>query len=389
MAHPLRPVEIVADDSALSVRTPGPVGEIVHEWLAKYGGSENVIESIRDIFPSARLTCLWNDAPERFHGNVRETWLARTQLRRSKVAALPAMPSTWRHLGPSSAEWILCSSHLFAHHARFRGAARDARKLVYAYTPARYIWTPEDDPRGAGVMARSAAPALRALDRKRAREAYAVAGISRFVAERISRSWDREATVIYPPVDSRAIIAGSEFEPELTVADQEVLDHLPSEFVLGASRFVPYKKLDIAIAAGKAAGLPVIIAGDGPDAERLRWLAEQAPVPVTFVSRPSTSLLRAINRRATVFVFVALEDFGIMPVESMAAGVGVVALDRGGTAETVIDGETGALVSSFDPTELKMAVERAAQIDPQRAKERALEFDIAEFELKMKAWVTG
>ena len=142
-------------------------GILVHEWLARHGGSENVFEVLSGVFPDAERFCLWNDSDGRFE-NVHETVLARTPLRRSKAAALPFMPAVWRHLPARDADWVLTSSHLFAHHARFAGPARHAPKLVYAHTPARYVWTPELDGRGSGLAARAASALLKPIDRKRA-----------------------------------------------------------------------------------------------------------------------------------------------------------------------------------------------------------------------------
>src|SRR5690606_22739556 len=135
--------------------------------------------------------------------------------------------------------------------------------------------------------------------------------------------------------------------PVLSEADAAVASALPSAFVLGASRLVPYKRVDAAIIAGEAAGLPAVIAGDGPDRARLAALAARASIPVTFLGRTSDALLRELYRRATVYVFAPIEDFGIMPVEAMAAGTPVIARDIGGAAETVVDGVTGALVSEL------------------------------------------
>ena len=176
-------------------------GVIVHEWLQRNGGSENVFDVLTRTFPDADRVCLWNDSDGRFT-DVEETVLARTPLRHSKAAALPFMPLVWRHLPAREADWVLCSSHAFAHHARFAGPARDAPKLVYAHTPARYVWTPELDGRGEGAVARAASALLKPLDRRRAREATAIAANSRFVAERIAEKWDREAEVITRPSTS-------------------------------------------------------------------------------------------------------------------------------------------------------------------------------------------
>ncbi|RZI86985.1 MAG: glycosyltransferase family 4 protein, partial [Microbacterium sp.] len=169
-------------------------GILVHEWLAARGGSENVFEVLSDTFPDAERWCLWNDSDGRFDG-VNETWLARTPLRRSKALSVPFMPAAWRSLPTRDADWVLCSSHAFAHQAKFKGRAGDAPKLVYAHTPARYVWVPELDGRGGSIAARALGAVMKPIDRKRAAEPAAIAANSEFVARRIEDAWDREATV--------------------------------------------------------------------------------------------------------------------------------------------------------------------------------------------------
>lgn len=361
-------------------------GVLVHEWLAKRGGSENVLVELAQIFPDAPIVSLWDDAPARFAaGRVSETWLARTPLRRHKALALPLMPETWRHLGASDAEWILCSSHLFAHHARFTGPASDSPKYVYTHTPARYIWSPEHDGRGDSAVARAVSRPLQSLDRKRAQEAHSIAVNSAFVAKRVEIAWGRESIVIHPPVNVRAY---SHDSSELLSPDEEsILARLPDTFILGASRFVPYKQLDVAIASGAASGVPVVIAGDGPEEANLRALADEHPGMVTFVHRPSTALLNQLYRRALVFVFPAVEDFGIMPVEAMATGTAVIANSIGGAAESVKHGVTGALLDSFDPAALREAVEIASTARRADCTARAWEFDSTVFADRIRDWV--
>ncbi|GAA5204808.1 glycosyltransferase [Microbacterium jejuense] len=360
-------------------------GILVHEWLARHGGSENVFEVLSNTFPDADRFCLWNNSEGRFEG-VHETILARTPLRRSKAAALPFMPVAWRHLPERDADWILASSHLFAHQARFGGPAREAPKLVYAHTPARYVWTPELDGRGAGPAARAVSTLLKPIDRKRAAEPVAIAANSAFIAQRIADTWQREATVIHPPVDVSALTAPPE---ELRPADRATLAALPPEFLLGVSRFVPYKRLDRVIDAGIAAGLPVVLAGGGPDEDRLRALAAEQGEWVVFVRDPSSGLLAELYRRALALIFPAIEDFGIMPVEAMATGTPVVASAVGGTAETVVDGATGALVHDWERGELATAVERAVSMDAAACVARAQEFDTSVFVDRVTAWVAA
>lgn len=338
-------------------------GLLVHEWIAPSGGSENVLEAMADAFPDADIQCLWTDAPERLADrNLRETWLAKTPIRRSKALTLPFTVPTWRMLkSETNYDWMLISSHLFAHHAKLRG--QDIPKYVYVHSPARYIWTPEYDERGASAAIKAVAPIFKRIDRRRAAEPTAIASNSEFVRERVQKAWGRDSEVIYPPVNVEAITRVDEWQAQLTDDERRQLDALPKTFVLGASRFIPYKRLDLVIKTGERAGLPVVIAGRGPDEQALREQAAAASVPVTVVYSPSDALLWALYQRASVFVFPAIEDFGIVPVEAQSLGTPVVTGPVGGQLETFIDGETGIVADSTDAADLASAVERALALD--------------------------
>lgn len=359
-------------------------GIIVHEWLAPAGGSENVFGAIAEAFPDAERWCLWKESG-RFDP-IHETWLARTPLKGRKALALPLMPAVWRTLPKRDADWVLTSTHLFAHHARFGRRATDAPKLVYAHTPARYIWVPELDARGDNLPARLVSRALKPLDRKRAQEPVAIAANSQFIADRIASTWERDAEVIYPNVDVARILA----EPQLSAVDELTLQHLPEQFVLGFSRFVPYKRLDAAIDAGRVSDLPVVLAGGGDDEGRLRDYADAVhPGKVTFILNPSDSLLSAILRRATLLAFAPVEDFGIIPVEAMAAGTPVLVNSVGGAVESVVDGVTGAHVHDWaDLAEVRAAAERAASSSPEDCRARAQLFSSAVFARRIHDFVS-
>lgn len=357
---------------------------IVHEWLERSGGAENVVEAMREVFPDAPLWSLWDASVGRFGAETRETVLARTPLKGKKALALPLMPIVWRQLPKIDADWMLVSSHLFAHHARFGGKS-DIPKLVYAHTPARYIWTPELDGRGQSQAARLASSMLKPLDRRRAQEPVAIAGNSKFIAQRIADTWQRDAEVIYPPVSIEAFLT----EDSLNGPDQEILDSLPSGFLLGVSRFVPYKQLETAIFAGRASGRPVVLAGRGPDRDRLEQIALEAhPGQVFFVDHPSFALLKSLMHRAYALVFAAIEDFGIVPVEAMAAGTPVLANAIGGASESVLDGITGAhLHDCQSDSALREAVEKVSSISREACIERAKTFDVSRFHANIKDFV--
>ncbi|WP_062387863.1 glycosyltransferase [Demequina iriomotensis] len=363
-------------------------GLIVHEWIAPRGGSENVVDRLMQAFPDAELLCLWDETRgARYAGRtVHETWLARSPLWHSKAVALPFMPSTWRDRHDGDFDWILASSHLFAHHVTEHD--RRVPKIAYVHTPARYVWAPQYDARGRTPQARAAAPMLKRLDRRRARELDGVIANSAFVRDRIEEAWQRDADVVHPPVEV-ARIQQATWRGQLTEDELLALDALPDCFVLGASRFVEYKRLDAVIEAAALAGLPAVIAGAGPLEASLRQFATEVGVPVTFVVAPSTPLLYALYEAAAVFVFPAVEDFGIMPVEAIASGTAVVANPDGGTHESVELTGGGTLSEDDSPRGFAAAILSAVDLDMARPRERARHFDAAAFDARITAAVDG
>lgn len=366
-------------------------GLIAHEWIEARGGSENVLEAIATLYPDADVVTPWTNAPHRFtEHNVRELWLARSPLRGRKAASVLALASAWRSAIPRDApayDWVLASSHLFSHHIRPRGLSRDAPKLVYAYTPARYIWIPEMDARGQGVVARAISTVLRPLDRRRAGEATAVAGISEFVRSRIEDAWQVEASIIYPPVETSVLQSIPDWRTELTGDELKILDALPRDFILGASRFIPYKRLDLVIEAGEYADVPVVLAGGGPEHARLAAQAAEASVPVIIVDDPSSALLHALYQATSVFVFPPIEDFGIMPVEAMALGTPAVGNAIGGSAETIIEGVSGIHFSAAIGTEVGAAVLTALDLSAADCRRESLRFSREAFDVNFRGWM--
>ncbi len=360
-------------------------GLIVSEWIEPTGGAERVLDRLAGLFPTADMLCPWNDAPGRYRDrDVRETWLARTPLRRHKALALPLMPPTWR-IPRRGHDWALVSSHAFAHHVNV--GSPDVPKYVYVHTPARYLWAPELDARGDNLATRIAGPPLRALDRRSAQESTSIAANSRFVADRVQRAWDREARVIHPPVDV-SWIRGGRWRDRLTDAEQRSLDALPSDFVLGVSRFIPYKRLDVVMQTGQLLDLPVVIAGHGPLDAQLRAMAGEVSVPVHFQIQPSDGLIYALMERARIFVFPPIEDFGMVAVEAMASGTPVMANRIGGSGESVQDGVGGALFDPHSPEEIRGAAQICAALSPADISTHAQRFDATEFDDSLRKWVS-
>ncbi len=353
---------------------------LVHDWLAARAGAEKTFEQMTKVLPDADVYALTVDRRAGFDidAPIRTTILQRVPvLRDSRRVSLPLMPLAWTTMRTASYGTVITSAHAFA---RYFPVAKRATHLSYVYTPLRYAWLPGVDGRGASRWMAPARAALRKLDRRTVRHVDSFAGISTAVCGRIAEFYGREATTVFPPVDIDFFGA----EPP---ADDPAPTNEP--YVLGVSRWIPYKRLDIVIAAGDAAGLPVVIAGGGPDEAVLRDAAARARVPVTFVHNPDDERLRRLYRGAAVLVFPAEEDFGIIPVEAQAAGTPVVALGRGGSLDTVRPGETGVLVSSQEVDEVADGIRCAVGMprSPDAFAAHVATFSVPSFRQSFAKWI--
>jgi glycosyltransferase involved in cell wall biosynthesis len=349
---------------------------VVHEWFGATGGSEAVFLAIAEQLPQAERLVLWadEDVPT---GELRlgQSWLARTPLQRSKALALPVMPLVWRTLSNHHFDVVVSSSHAFAHTVKL-GDPEHTRHLSYIHSPARYLWSPDFDGRGAHPLLRLPRRVLQKTDIALSRHVHAYAANSREVQGRIKRFWARDSTVINPPV-----------EVDYFASAPAAQQRQSRDYLLGVGRWIPYKNFDLMIAIADAAGLPLVIAGSGPEEERLRRLAAGARVPISFEVRPERDRLRELYWGARALLFPAHEDFGIIPVEAQACGTPVLGLRRGGLLETVIDGETGFLVDSLEPDPYAAAVHRLGGLSPDRIRRHAWSFSAERFADRISDWI--
>ncbi len=356
---------------------------LAHEWLDVRAGSEKTFEVLAGLFPDADLFALTDTMGDDFEAGgrpVHTTFIDRVApLRDRRSVALPLMPVAWRTVTRRSYDLVLTSSHACAKGFR---PGRDAVHLCYCYTPMRYVWDPHDRRSTLHVLAGDLGPraALRRWDRRSTRWVDGFAAISTAVQERIQRYYGVPSRVIHPPVDTIFYSPGAGTERGLPVPG--------GPFALACSRFIPYKRLDLAILAADRVGIPIVVAGQGPAEPALRALAGRVKVPVTFELAPSDERLRRLYRAAAAFVFPALEDFGIVAVEAQACGTPVVALAEGGTADTVVDGLTGTLVAHQDADGFAAGLQRALDLDASAAcVAHAGAFSVARFGERVRGWV--
>jgi glycosyltransferase involved in cell wall biosynthesis len=211
---------------------------------------------------------------------------------------------------------------------------------------------------------------MRRWDWAAAQRVHHFIAISTEVQARIKRFYERESVVISPPVDT------ARFEPA-TRAD---------DYFLILSRLVPYKRIDLAVAAFNELGLPLIIAGDGRDRAKLQAAAKSN---ITFLGRVNDARAADLMARCRAFIFPGLEDFGIAPVQAQAAGRPVIAFAGGGALDTVMDGVTGLFFHEPTPQSLAAAVCRLEDhcFDPAVIRSFAQRFDTQVFKQKLNEFI--
>lgn len=360
---------------------------LVHDWLTGMRGGERCLEVFCELFPTADLYTLLHRpgslTPVIENRRIVTSFIQRLpQAERRYRHYLPLFPAAVRAFDLSGYDLVLSSSHAVAKSAR---APAGALHVCYCFTPMRYVWDLYGDYFGprAGTAARLVMPPvaawLRRWDRRTAAGVHHFVAISRFVADRIRRAYGRDADVIYPPVDV------SRFR----------LDEAPGEFYLVVSALTPYKRVDLAVEACNRLGRRLVVVGSGPEERRLRAVAGPTVELLGWRDDAETAELYA---RCRALLFSPLEDFGIAPLEAMAAGRPVIAFGRGGARETVVppgEGEppTGLFFDRQTVDDLVDAIRRfesgASQFEPKALRRRAETFDRPLFKERVQAYLRG
>jgi glycosyltransferase involved in cell wall biosynthesis len=353
---------------------------LVHDWLTGMRGGEKCLEVLCELFPDAPIYTLLA-FPERLSGTI-----ASRDIRTSFLQKMPGIETRYRHylpLFPRAIESLRlpdCDIVVSSSHAVAKGVKppTGALHVSYVHTPMRYVWDMYEQYFGkerVGALQRMLiAPVARRLRRWDVRtcdRVHRFIANSEYIRERILRHYGRDAAVIYPPVDTQRFRLNRE----------------KAGYYLVLSALVPYKRVDLAVAAFSELGLPLRVIGDGPE---MSVLQNMSASNVSFDGWVDDAAVERALGECTALVFPGEEDFGIVPVEAMACGKPVIAYGRGGAAETVLDGRTGILFREQTSESLRNAVQASCRttFDAGAIRARAVEFDRSVYREKMQRYIS-
>ncbi|MBU0728007.1 glycosyltransferase [Patescibacteria group bacterium] len=343
---------------------------IVTDWLTNYGGAESVISAFHDLFPDAPIyTTMYRPKKMRELGklkNVKTTWLNKIPTSKHQYL-LSLMPTAIEMIDLNEYDVVLSSCHSVS-----KGVITKPSTLhiSYCHTPMRYAWESWDFetrlkkfPSILHGSIRKQIKKIREWDYCAAQRVDKYIANSSHIGGQIKKHYKRDSDVIYPPVHTE------KFTP---------IKNPTEDFYLAVGRLIPYKKFDLIAETFNKLKKKVKIVGTGPHYKKIKEMESEYVEVLGYVSDKE---LADLYQNCKAFLFPQLEDAGIVPLEAMAAGRPVIALNRGGSLDTMIDGKTGVLFKDQTVKSLSEAVEKFEKMkfDPKFIRKHAEKFDVEIF----------
>jgi glycosyltransferase involved in cell wall biosynthesis len=360
-------------------QTRRPRVAIVHDWLVG-GGAELVVEQLHKLYPEAPIytsyaTREWRD---RLDGKVQTGWLQYLGRIRKFI---PMLRIWWfTHLDLSKYDLVISSSGAEAKGIK---VPQKTIHINYCHAPTHYYWSRYDEYMQhpgfgafdwlARIGLRLLVAPLRKWDYKAAQRPDHMIANSKHIQAEIKKYYDRDSTVIHPPVYMERFQ-----KPENQKRERHGF--------LISGRQTPYKRFDLAIEACNQTEELLTVIGDGPDNARLRGLAGH---DITFLGKVSDEVLEQEFASAGALIFPGLDDFGVTAVEALASGTPVIAYRGGGALDYIIPGKSGEFFDELTPESLAKVIR---SFKPERYSHSAIavfarRFSSEQFQAKMKSYI--
>ena len=326
---------------------------IIHDWLVTNAGAEGVLKAIIDLYPKADIFSLVDfltlqDREEILQGKFVKTSFIQKLPFAKKIFRnyLPLFPKAIEGFDLTEYDLIISSSHAVAKGVK---KTKEQLHICYCHTPMRYAWDMHDEytnnlPYLKKILVRMSLSYIRKWDIKSLDRVDFFIANSHFIADRIKRIYNQESIVINPPVDTKSFAFSSKKE----------------EFYLTVSRLVPYKNVKLIVQAFNQTDKKLIVIGKGEEYDEIKKIANSNIKVLGFLEKEE---MISYMQRAKGFVFAALEDFGIVPIEAMSTGTPVLAYEKGGINDSVIDKKTGIFFSQQNQASIIKALDKFDNIE--------------------------
>ena len=303
---------------------------IVYDRVNKIGGAERVLESIKDLFPNSILYTSVYDrkrAPWSKKFTVRTSFLQHFPILKTHHEIIPyLMPIAFESFRFNDFDLVISVT---SEASKGIIVPPNVNHVCVCLTPTRYLWSGYEGYFKNPLLRYLAKPAiwyLKKWDLLASKRPDQMIAISKTVQDRIRKYYKRDSEIIYPPSD------------RLFKNQNKSINISEKDYFLVVSRLVDYKRIDLAVKACTKLKLPLVVIGEGSEMERLEAIAGET---VVFKGRVDDDLLISYYKNCRALIFPGIEDFGITMVEVQIAGKPVIAMNKGGASEIVIDGKTG------------------------------------------------
>lgn len=366
---------------------------IVHDFITYFGGAEQVLKSIHDIYPDAPIyTLLFEEKMRKFFPNARVKSSFLNKLpgfaRKNKKYLIPFFSTAAETLDLRDFDVVISSSNSFV-----KGVITKPKTIhiCYCHAPTRFLWDWHfnylNENKLSGLKKMFILPTLHYLrmwDKSAAERVDYFIANSRNTSDKIKKFYGRESVVIYPPVDIGNMTTDSN-----SVEAKEIKKETEGYFLI-VSRLSGYKRIDLAVEAFNKLELPLVVVGEGEEKKRLEKMAGKN---IKFAGFQDEEKLAEYYKNCQAFIFPGEDDFGMSAVEAMSFGKPVLAYRKGGALETVVEGVTGEFFDDPIPEILADGIRRIknnrSNYDAEKIKEHARKFSKEEFEKKVKEFISS
>jgi glycosyltransferase involved in cell wall biosynthesis len=328
----------------------------VHDFLNQYGGAERVLSVLHEIFPEAPIYTLLYDSKKmrgKFaEADIRTSFLQKFPkiFKKHPKWLLPFLPTAPETFNLRDYDLVISSSGAWS-----KGIIVKPKTIhiCYCHSPMRFVWDwnekylgEQNLGKGRKLFTRMLLNYVRMWDKAAADRPDFFIANSKTTETKIKKYYGRDSEIVYPPVDTNAVIPGLTRDPENSVIAEKLdsrfrgNDKKSEDYFLIVSRLSPYKKIEVAVEAMNKLNLPLVVIGEGAP-KYVKYLKKIAGPKTKFLGWKSDKETKKYYANCRAFIFPGEDDFGIAPVEAMSFGRPVIALRKGGVMETVIEGETG------------------------------------------------